>query len=81
MKNAVDKTIIRGLYRFWVHIEEPRITGNTGSTHGASTLRIQARKEIRRSDIREYGLGIKDYALYISDTEKEYCKTTSGTVF
>ena len=53
IQTAVDNTIIRGLYRFCDHNDPPRMTGKTGKTHGARTLSIPAKNEIRSSDIRE----------------------------
>jgi hypothetical protein len=51
MKIAVEETIISGLYRFCAPSDHPRITGRTGRTHGARTLRIQERNEIMRRDM------------------------------
>lgn len=51
IKNAVEKTITSGLYRFCTPNELPSITGSTGSTQGANTLSIQAKNERIRSDI------------------------------
>ncbi len=51
MKIAVEITIINGLYRFCVPSDEPRMTGNTGRTQGASTLSIPAKNEMMRRDI------------------------------
>lgn len=48
---AVEIIITRGLYGFCCPSVHHKITGNTGNTHGASTLIIHARNEIRRSDI------------------------------
>ncbi len=45
MKNHVESTMTNGLYRFCVPILDQRIIGNTGNTHGASTLNIPARNE------------------------------------
>ena len=51
IKNAVEKTITSGLYRFCAPRELPSITGSTGSTHGANTLSIQAKNERIKRDI------------------------------
>lgn len=53
MKNEVDRTITSGLYRFCAPRDDQRITGNTGSTHGARTLSIQAKNESISNDMRE----------------------------
>ena len=37
-----DPMITRGLYRFWVASDHHIMTGNTGSTQGASTVSIHA---------------------------------------
>ena len=50
IKNAVDNTMISGLYRFCVPNDPHSITGSTGSTQGASTLSIHARNEIIRRE-------------------------------
>lgn len=51
MNTAVDKIITNGLYRWLDHNDHHKITGSTGSTHGASTLSTHAINDKIAKDI------------------------------
>jgi|GEM_PF-1168922 len=51
INTAVDNIMINGLYRCFDHNDPHKITGNTGSTHGASTLSTPAINERIANDI------------------------------
>ncbi len=54
MQTAVDSAMINGLYQARAVNPPPSITGKTGKTHGASTLKTHAINASIHNDILSY---------------------------